>query len=436
MLSLKTSIWRELRPQQQAQLLERPVYSIDQQLSNTVAGILAEVNTLGDKALKAFTAKFDGIELDQLYLEQTQLEALADSLPQKVKDAIDCAYRQIECFHLAQKTQDINVETTAGVNCQMLTRAIKKVGLYIPGGSAPLPSTVLMLGVPSQIAGNAERVLCTPPNKQGGINAAIAYAALRCDINRVYLVGGAQAIGAMAYGTDTIPKVDKIFGPGNSFVTMAKQLVNNASPATAIDMPAGPSEVMVIADENANAAFIAADLLSQAEHGPDSQVVLVCNSEAKVEQVREALDVQLKQLPRADIAVQALQNSALIVTDSVEQSVEICNQYAPEHLIIQTDNAEQLVGDIDNAASIFVGAWSPESAGDYASGTNHVLPTYGYGRALSSLGLADFNKRFTVQTLTKAGLQGIGQAIIDLAEAEGLQAHANAVAIRLEEDSQ
>lgn len=433
MVNLKTYTWQHITAQQQAMLMQRPVYSFDQQLKNTVKGILAEVNDFGDQALKALTAKFDGVKLNKLILDKAHLERLSEQLPQKVKDAINCAYQQIECFHLAQKVEDIMVETAPGIQCQMQTRAIGKVGLYIPGGSAPLPSTVLMLGVPSKIAGNKIRVLCTPPNKEGLINPAIAYAALVCGIDRIYLAGGAQAIAAMAYGTETIPKVDKIFGPGNSFVTMAKQLINNASPATAIDMPAGPSEVLVIADENANAGFIAADLLSQAEHGPDSQVVLVCNSSEKVEQVRLAIIEQLEQLPREDIAAKALLNSALIITESLEQSIEISNRYAPEHLIIQTESPETVLESVENAASIFVGPWSPESAGDYASGTNHVLPTYGYGRALSSLGLADFNRRFTIQTLSKQGLQGIGQAIIDLAEAEGLQAHANAVAIRLAE---
>lgn len=433
MSTAKTYKWQDLSASSQAQVLSRPVYSVDDALKTTVTAILDEVKQNGDSALIAYAKQFDNAELNRLSLNKAALERLSAELPQKVKAAIDCAYRQISRFHQAQAVADIRLETAPGVNCQMKTRAIGKIGLYIPGGTAPLPSTVLMLGIPSQIAGNAVRVLCTPPNSEGKIHPAIAYAALTCGIEEVILAGGAQAIGAMAYGTKTVAKVDKIFGPGNAFVTMAKQLVSNANPATAIDMPAGPSEVMVIADANANAEFIAADLLSQAEHGADSQVLLLCNSSDKIAQVNDALARQLAQLPRQAIAAKALENSALIQTTSVTQSIEIANDYAPEHLIIQTDSADEVVDKIVNAASIFVGPWSPESAGDYASGTNHVLPTYGYGRALSSLGLADFTKRYTIQTLSRVGLEGIGQAIIDLAQAEGLDAHANAVAVRLQE---
>jgi histidinol dehydrogenase len=431
MINFKTNSWSQLNDKAQAQLLQRPVSSTNQELYTTVEGIIERVKTQGDAALIALTQQFDGVSLKNLVLKQSELQQLADDLPQKVKNAIDCAYQQIDCFHQAQQTQDLKVQTREGIVCELRQRAIQKIGLYIPGGSAPLPSTVLMLGIPSKIAGNQQRVLCTPPNKEGLVEPAIAYAALTCGINEVYLAGGAQAIAAMAYGTETISKVDKIFGPGNSFVTAAKQLVSNSSTCVAIDMPAGPSEVMVIGDANANPAFIAADLLSQAEHGPDSQVIMVADCPTLLENVKAEVLSQLEVLPRQDIAAKALANSSFILSDSLAQSIEITNNYAPEHLIIQTEDAESVVNKITNASSIFVGEWSPESAGDYASGTNHVLPTYGYSKVLSSLSLADFCKRFTVQTLTREGLNAIGPAIMDLADAEGLQAHSNAVAVRL-----
>lgn len=431
MVNIKTTRWDTLDAQQQAQLLARPVSSTDDKLTNTVSQIIDEVKAQGDKALFAFAERFDKVKLDTLVLKQPALQRLASDLPDKVKKAIDCAYQQIFCFHELQKSDDLQVETTKGVFCELRQRPLEKIGLYIPGGTAPLPSTVLMLGIPAKIAQNRQRILCTPPDAQGQINPAIAYAALLCDINEVYLVGGAQAIAAMAYGTDTIDKVDKIFGPGNSFVTMAKQLVSNSNQCVAIDMPAGPSEVLVIGDKNANPAFIAADLLSQAEHGPDSQVLLVSDSATLIEHVNVVIQQQLAQLPRQSIATQALKNGSFILTASLEQSIDVTNAYAPEHLIIQTENASDLVDQLTNASSIFVGAWSPESAGDYASGTNHVLPTYGYSKVLSSLSLADFCKRFTVQTLTADGLSGISTAIMDLAQAEGLQAHSNAVAVRM-----
>jgi histidinol dehydrogenase len=435
MTEINTAIWSELNQQQQQQLLQRPAASDDVKLSKIVTGIIDKVREQGDAALIDMALQFDKVELNSLVLDKTALNQLATQLDSSIIAAIDCAYDKIERFHRAQVQQDIKVTTGEGIECELRQRPLAKVGLYIPGGSAPLISTVLMLGIPAQIAGCGTKVLCTPPNKdpQGNvsIHPAIAYAALKCGIEQVYLSGGAQAIAAMAYGSETIPKVDKIFGPGNSFVTMAKQLVSNANSCVTIDMPAGPSEVLVIADQNANPAFIAADLLSQAEHGPDSQVVLVSNSNEVIEQSKQAVQQQLAELERKDIASASLAHALFILADSKDQAIEISNQYAPEHLIIQTDDAPAVVEQCDNASSIFVGAYSPESAGDYASGTNHVLPTYGYSRVLSSLSLADFCKRFTVQTLSKDGLASIGDAIIDLATAEGLQAHANAVAIRL-----
>ncbi|SQA36665.1 histidinol dehydrogenase HisD [Vibrio harveyi] len=345
-----------------------------------------------------------------------------------MKNALEQAYENIAKFHKAQKPQPIKVETQPGVVCEQVTRPIQKVGLYIPGGSAPLPSTVLMLGVPAKIAGCRKVVLCSPPP----IADEILYVAKLCGIDEVYNVGGGQAVAAMAYGTETVSKVDKIFGPGNAYVTEAKRQVSNDFRGAAIDMPAGPSEVLVIADETADPDFIAADLLSQAEHGPDSQVVLVTPSPVLADQVTDAVQRQLKELSRADIAEQALASSLIIIAESLTQSVSISNYYGPEHLIVQTKNPRELLPLLDNAGSIFLGDWSPESAGDYASGTNHVLPTYGYTRTYSSLGLADFSKRMTIQELSADGLKNLAPTVVTMAEAEGLDAHKRAVTIRVE----
>lgn len=429
--------WQSLTSDEQEQVLQRPAMASRAQLTETVSNLIKQVKTEGDSALLSLTKKFDGLDLDSVALPEVQIEQTLTRLKPETKAAIELAYNNIVKFHKAQKASDISVDTSAGVNCQLITRAIKAVGLYIPGGSAPLPSTVLMLGVPAQIAGCQRAVLCTPPDttegNAGSITAEILYAAKLCGIKEIYRTGGAQAVAAMAYGTESIAKVDKIYGPGNSFVTEAKQQVSLDPNGAAIDMPAGPSEVLVIADANANPAFVAADLLSQAEHGPDSQVILVSESEALVKATEVELEAQLAVLPRADIARKAMSNSSLIVTESLTQSVEISNRYAPEHLIVQTDNAQELLPELDNAASIFLGAYTPESAGDYASGTNHVLPTYGYSKTLSSLNLADFTRRFTVQTVTAEGMKNIGPAIMELAAAEGLDAHKNAVAVRLKE---
>ena len=435
MTRINTLVWSQLDAKAQVDALRRPAASNDDELKVQVQSIIDRVKAEGDSALLDMAAKFDGADLKQVALDKTELSNIADSADEDIKAAIDGAYQQIERFHSAQVQQDLSLETAPGIKCELRQRPIEKVGLYIPGGSAPLISTVLMLGIPAKIAGNEQRVLCTPPNKQGQIHPAIAYAAVKCDIDQVFLSGGAQAIAAMANGTESIPKVDKIFGPGNSYVTMAKQLVSNANSCVTIDMPAGPSEVLVLADAGANPAFIAADLLSQAEHGPDSQVVLVCESDQLIEKVKQATNDQLAQLPRKEIASASLTHALFILTEDLATAIKVSNQYAPEHLIIQTDNADKVLEQCNNASSIFVGAYSPESAGDYASGTNHVLPTYGYSRVLSSLSLADFCKRFTVQTLSYEGLAGIGSDIITLAEAEGLQAHANAVAIRLATDN-
>jgi histidinol dehydrogenase len=423
--------WSSLNSNQQQALLSRPALADTGSLSQTVTDIVQQVSRNGDKALFALTERFDGAKLSRLKIGETAMQGIEQSLKPEVKRAIEVAYSNIKAFHQAQYPQDVKVETAPGVVCELKHSPLASVGLYIPGGSAPLPSTVLMLGVSAQVAGCGRKVLCTPPNKDGEIALEIRYAAKLCGIDEIYLVGGAQAIAALAFGTESIAKVDKIFGPGNSYVTEAKQQVSRIPAGPAIDMPAGPSEVLVIADTHANPIFVAADLLSQAEHGADSQAVLVSDSESLIEAVKLEVTKQLATLSRQNIAEQAVQHSRYILCDSLEQAFAVSNAYAPEHLIVQIENARDALPQLTNAGSIFVGKWSPESAGDYASGTNHVLPTYGYARNYSSLGLADFMRRYTVQELSYQGLQNIGQAIMDLADAEGLDAHRQAVALRL-----
>lgn len=425
--------WSSFSSAEQQALLARPAQANSAKLKQIVADIIQNVEQNGDNALIEYNERFDNVQIDTLALSSEAVSQAITQLTPKLKSAIDTAYANILRFHQAQKPDDIELETSAGVQCSMHYTPITSVGLYIPGGSAPLPSTVLMLGVPAQVAECPRKVLCSPPNKEGTLNPAILYAASKCGISEIYLVGGAQAIAAMALGTNSIAKVDKIFGPGNSFVTEAKQQVSQMAGGAAIDMPAGPSEVLVIADNQANPAFVAADLLSQAEHGIDSQAVLISDSESLIQATQQQVVKQLKALPREEIATQAMQHARYILTEDLAQAVEVSNQYAPEHLIVQTENPRQWLPLIQYAGSIFVGAWSPESAGDYASGTNHVLPTYGYTRNYSSLGLNDFYRRYTVQELSFEGLQGIGQAIMDLADAEGLEAHKQAVAIRLQQ---
>lgn len=424
--------WNSLTATQQQAALARPALADEQALRDTVAGILRDVEQNGDATLKALTARFEGVTLDSLALPQSELDSAEAELRSEVKQAIELAYVNIRAFHSAQMPQDIRVETRPGVVCELKHAPLDAVGLYIPGGTAPLPSTVLMLGTTAQVAGCARKVLCTPIGKNGRIAAEIRYAAKLCGISEIYLVGGAQAIAAMAFGTESIAKVDKIFGPGNSYVTEAKQQVSQRADGAAIDMPAGPSEVLVLADSEANPVFVAADLLSQAEHGSDSQAILVCDSEALIAQVKAEVDKQLATLSRREIAAQSMANSRYILTDSLQESIAVSNAYAPEHLIVQTRDARSLLGQLKNAGSVFLGAWSPESAGDYASGTNHVLPTYGYAKNYSSLGLMDFMRRYTVQELTEQGLKNIGPAIMALANAEGLDAHLQAVAKRME----
>ncbi len=426
--NFKTIIrWQECTPEQQKILLTRPSVAASDDISYTVKQILETVKARGDQALQEFSQRFDKTTVETIQVSANEVDAAIGRLTPEIKQAIQQAMNNIRKFHEAQKPADIEVETLPGVLCQQVTRPIDSVGLYIPGGSAPLPSTVLMLGIPASIAGCRKATLCSPPP----IADEILYAAQLCGISEIFQIGGAQAIAAMAFGTESVPKVDKIFGPGNAWVTEAKRQVSQLIDGAAIDMPAGPSEVLVIADRGANPVFTAADLLSQAEHGPDSQVVLVTPDETFAEQVIREIEIQLAVLPRQQIAIQALQSSRIIITEDLVQCVAISNQYGPEHLIIQTRQPEQLVEQITSAGSIFLGDWSPESAGDYASGTNHVLPTYGYTSTYSSLGLADFLKRMTVQRLTPQGLRNLAPTIETLAQAEQLIAHKNAVTLRM-----
>ncbi|ASI96004.1 histidinol dehydrogenase [Vibrio rotiferianus] len=425
---MRTVVWQSLSETQQDSILERPAITEGANITAAVSEVIAKVRKEGDAALLELTEKFDRVQPESIRVSAQEIDEASARLSEKMKSALEQAYENITKFHKAQKPQPIKVETQPGVLCEQVTRPIQKVGLYIPGGSAPLPSTVLMLGVPAKIAGCRKVVLCSPPP----IADEILYVAKLCGIDEVYNVGGGQAVAAMAYGTETVSKVDKIFGPGNAYVTEAKRQVSNDFRGAAIDMPAGPSEVLVIADETADPDFIAADLLSQAEHGPDSQVVLVTPSPVIADQVTDAVQRQLKELSRADIAEQALASSLIIIAESLTQSVSISNYYGPEHLIVQTKNPRELLPLLDNAGSIFLGDWSPESAGDYASGTNHVLPTYGYTRTYSSLGLADFSKRMTIQELSADGLKNLAPTVVTMAEAEGLDAHKRAVTIRVE----
>ena len=411
-----------------ASIIERPIFDAAQ-LNDKVNAIINEVVVDGDAALKKFTLQFDRVSINEFKVTAEKIAAAENLISAGLKTAIQLAKVNIEVFHNSQIQQVERIETMPGVWCWRKSVGIEKVGIYIPGGSAPLFSTVLMLGVPAKMAGCKEIILCTPPNEQGEINPAILYAASLVGVTAIYSVGGAQAIAAMAYGTAIIPKVYKIFGPGNQYVTAAKQLVQQNG--MAIDMPAGPSEVCVWADENAIPSFVAADLLSQAEHGPDSQVILVANHKAIVDAIQLEIDLQLITLPRKDIAVKALANSKAIILSNQDQAIDLINAYAPEHLILAIDNALQIADKIINAGSVFIGNYSPESVGDYASGTNHTLPTNGHANAYSGVSLDSFVKKITFQQLTERGLMNIAPTVIEMAEAEGLQAHSNAVSVRL-----
>lgn len=427
-MGMQTVNWEELTSEQQSALLSRPAMADSAGLTQTVSGIIHAIRERGDQALLAYTQQFDKLESADFTLTSSDVAAAAARLDDDIKDAINVAYDQVVKFHKAQEQAVIRVETMPGVMCEMHTQAIESVGLYIPGGSAPLPSTVIMTAAPAKIAGCERIVLCSPPP----VADEILYAASLCGIHEIYSVGGAQAIAALAYGTESIAPVDKIFGPGNAFVTEAKRQVSNDFTGAAIDMPAGPSEVLVIADDQANPAFIAADLLSQAEHGHDSQAILVTTSAEVAAQTTAQIKAQLAALSRREIAEKAIANSVSIICKDITQAIEISNRYAPEHLIVQTQKPRALQPLLKHAGSIFLGAWTPESVGDYASGTNHVLPTYGYTKTYSSLGLADFVKRYTVQELTQDGLRNLAPAVTCLAAAEGLTAHKHAVTIRLE----
>lgn len=411
-----------------SKLVQRP-YVDNTAIVNAVQVILNAVKQHGDEALWSFTKKFDGVELKNFSVTEAEILTASESIPENLKKAITQAIKNIEHFHKVQLKDAEVIQTMEGVECWRKTVGIEKVGLYVPGGTAPLFSTVLMLAIPAQLAGCKEIILCTPCNKEGVVHPAVLYSAQLVGVTRIFKVGGAQAIAAMAYGTESIPAVHKIFGPGNQYVTAAKQLVQMTG--VSIDMPAGPSEVCVWADETADASFVAADLLSQAEHGTDSQVLLVSKDETVVKNIQQEIEKQLALLPRKEIAEKALAHSKAIIVTSNEEALNLINEYAAEHLIISCKNADQLAAEVVNAGSVFIGNYSPESAGDYASGTNHTLPTNGFAKAYSGVSVDSFVKKITYQKLTKKGLENISRTVIDMAEAEGLQAHANAVKVRL-----
>lgn len=416
------------QPKEWDEILKRPTQTVAD-IEEVVNSIFREVQSDGDTVIKKYTAQFDKIDLDSLVVSNSEIQKANDSVSDALKQAINLAKSNIEKFHAAQKTTKVEVETMPGVACWQEKRPIQKVGLYIPGGTAPLFSTILMLAIPAKLAGCKEIVLCSPPDKKGEVNPAILYTAQLCGVTQIFKVGGIQAIAGMTFGTESIPKVYKIFGPGNQYVTVAKQLATKYG--VAIDMPAGPSELLVVADDSAKAAFVASDLLSQAEHGIDSQVILVSTSEKLIEAVEEEIESQLQQLPRAEIASKSIVNSRLILVNNDQEALELINEYGPEHFIVCVENEDYYLENIQNAGSVFIGNYTPESAGDYASGTNHTLPTNGYAKQYSGVNLDSFMKSITFQKISEKGIQGIGSAIELMAEAEGLQAHKNAVTLRL-----
>ena len=411
-------------------ILKRPTQSVAD-IEDIVNTVFSEVQENGDASIKGYTKKFDGVELNNFRVSEEEMEEAKTLVSTELKEAIQLAKGNIETFHRAQMTERVEVETSNGVRCWQEKRPIQKVGLYIPGGTAPLFSTILMLAIPANIAGCDEVVLCSPPNKEGKIDPAILYTANLCGLTKIYKVGGIQAIAAMTFGTESIPEVYKIFGPGNQYVTAAKQIATKYG--LAIDMPAGPSELLVVADDSANAAFVASDLLSQAEHGIDSQVVLVSTSKDLISDVEREITTQLEELPRKEIAQKAIDHSKLIYVDDKETAIDLINEYGPEHFIVCVEHEEFYIANIQNAGSVFIGNYTPESAGDYASGTNHTLPTNGYAKQYSGVNLNSFMKSITFQKINEVGIQNIGKAVELMAEAEGLQAHKNAVVIRLKE---
>lgn len=410
-------------------LVERPHLDLTQ-LNATVTSVLEDVKANGDAAVKRYEEKFDHVSLESLAVTEAEIAEAMDNISQELKESLELAHHNIAVFHEAQKFEGQRIETAPGVTCWQKSIPIEKVGLYIPGGTAPLFSTVLMLATPAKIAGCKEIILCTPPNREGKVNPAILAAAKIAGVSKIYKAGGVQAIGAMAYGTETVPKVFKIFGPGNQFVMAAKQQVSLHE--VAIDMPAGPSEVCVVADDTSNPVYVAADLLSQAEHGIDSQVFLITTSESLLAKVKDEVARQLAALPRCEIAVKSLDNSKLVLVHDDDEAMELANYYAPEHLIIATKNYDELAGKVVNAGSVFLGQWACESAGDYASGTNHTLPTHQYALAYNGVNLDSYNRKVTFQHLTEDGIRSIGSAVVCMAENEQLEAHANAMRLRIE----
>lgn len=424
-------IFKHPQPCEWADIVERPHMDVSS-LGATVSAVLQDVKTRGDEAVKEYEEKFDHARLTDLAVSQDEMDEAERLVSAELKEALILAHANIERFHAAQEFQSIKVETAPGVTCWQKSVPIEKVGLYIPGGTAPLFSTVLMLATPAKLAGCEEIVLCTPPNKEGKVHPAILVAARIAGVSKIFKAGGVQAIGAMAYGTQSVPKVYKIFGPGNQYVMAAKQQVSLHD--VAIDMPAGPSEVCVIADAHADAKLAAADLLSQAEHGIDSQVLLICTEERKMEEIREQVERQLEALPRRDIAAQSLANSRLVLVNDTREAMALSNAYAPEHLILATDDYEQLAELVVNAGSVFLGKYACESAGDYASGTNHTLPTHGYATAYSGVNLDSYHRKVTFQHLSRKGVESIGKAVVTMAENEQLEAHANAMRLRMSQE--
>ena len=429
--TLRIHDWSRLDEAARKALLRRPAQRDQDETMAGARAIVARVRHGGDRALLDLTEEHDHVRLAGIRVSPEEIEAAATALSPNEKNAIGTAIGTVRAFHEAQKTMPLRVETAPGVVCERITVPLEAIGMYVPAGTAPLPSTALMIGVPAQIAGCERRVLCTPPRRDGNADPGVLYTARACGVTDIFKVGGAQAIAAMAYGTETVPKVDKIFGPGNAWVTAAKLAVAMDPEGAAYDMPAGPSEVLVVADQSAHPDFVAADLLAQAEHSPDAQVILVTDSRELAHAVNLEVDRQLSSLSRGNVIRAALAGSRIILVDSLETALEVSNLYAPEHLIVETERPRQWLGKVRHAGSVFLGAWTPESMGDYCSGTNHVLPTYGYARSFSGLSLADFTRQMTVQELTPEGIAGLGPVAQTLAMLEGLDAHANAVTVRL-----
>ncbi len=428
---MRVLVWNDLSDDAQISALARPLALQDEQINRSTADILAAVRLKGDEAIRSYTKRFDGAELTDLKVPVADMKTAWAMLPAADKAAMETAKANIEKFHTAQIPDEIEIETMPGVLCRRIPRATDSAGLYVPGGSAPLVSTLMMLAIPAKIAGVSRRIVVTPPGKDGRINTNILAAAYLCDVTNMYMAGGAQAIAALGYGTESIPKCVKIFGPGNVYVAQAKAQISIEMGGPAIDLPAGPSEAMVLADDKASPVFVAADLLSQAEHDKMAQVICVCCSQGFADDLAAEINNQLTDLPRKDIVKQALENGRIIVAPDTDAMLGIVNTYAPEHLIVQIQNPESILKKINNAGSVFLGRWTPESVGDYASGTNHTLPTFGAARAYSGVGVESFMKYITVQTLTRKGLETLGPCVERLATLEGLEAHRRAVSLRL-----